>query len=88
MTMTLILSISPAVEARLKSRAVAAGLDVETYAAQTLERLVTRPSLDEVLAPLRAEVEASGMTEEQLVQLLEAAKHEMRAERRAPRKVS
>jgi len=34
--------------------------------------------LDEVLAPLREEFERSGMSEDELVQLLEAAKHDVR----------
>ena len=50
---------------------------------ETLERAATRPSLDEVLAPLRDEFDRSGMSEEELTDFLEDAKHEARAERRA-----
>ena len=70
--------ISPEVEAKLKAKAAVAGIDMQTFAALTLERAASRPSLDELLAPLRAEFEASGMSEQQLVELLEAAKHELR----------
>jgi hypothetical protein len=81
--MALILSISPEAEAKLTTRAAAAGVDVATFAAKTLERAVSKPTLDEVLAPLRDEFEHSGMTEDELTELLEDAKHEARAERRA-----
>jgi hypothetical protein len=83
--MTLSISISPEAEAKLKARAADSGMAVEQYAARELERVVSRPSLDEVLAPLRAEFEASGMSEEELTELLEQAKHEARAEQRANR---
>ena len=81
--MVLTIPISSETEAKLKAKAAGAGLDVQTFAAQTLERIAARPSLDEILAPLRVEFEASGMSEDELVDLLEEAKHEMRAERRA-----
>jgi hypothetical protein len=85
MSMVLSLSISPDAEAKLKVKAAAAGVNVEAYAAQALERIASRPSLDEFLAPLRAEFEASRMSEDELVELLEHAKHEARAEERARR---
>ena len=80
--MVLTIPISPETEAKLKMKAAAAGVDLTTFAARTLERVASRPSLEEVLAPLRSEFEASGMSEEELIDLLETAKHEMRAERR------
>jgi hypothetical protein len=48
-----------------------------------LEAADEPPALDATLAPLRAEFEASGMSEAELVDLLETAKHQLRAERRA-----
>jgi hypothetical protein len=80
--MMLSLSISPEAEAKLKEKAAAAGIDVTTFAARTLEHAATRPSLDEVLAPLRAEFDRSGMSEDELTNLLEQAKHEMRDQER------
>ncbi len=81
--MVLSIPITPDTEAKLRAQAAVVGVDVETFAARTLERVASRPPLDELLAPLRAEFDASGMTDEQLADLLEQAKHEMRAERRA-----
>jgi pyruvate carboxylase len=80
--MVLSISISTDTETKLKLKAAAAGVDVQTFAARTLERVASRPSLDDLLTPLRAEFEASGMNEDQLIELLESAKHEMRAEMR------
>ncbi|MDB5322958.1 MAG: hypothetical protein JWN40_4589 [Phycisphaerales bacterium] len=81
--MVLSIPITPETEAKLKAKAATAGVDMQTYAARTLERIAARPPLEDVLAPLRAEFDASGMSEEELTELLEAAKHEMRAEHRA-----
>jgi hypothetical protein len=83
--MVLGVPISSDAEAKLQAKANEAGVDIQTFAARALERLAARPSLDEALAPLRAEFEADGMSEEELADLLETAKHEMRAERRARR---
>ncbi len=82
--MVLSLSISDEAEATLKAKAAAAGTDVTTYAGALLEQSAKSPlTLAEISGPIAADFEASGMTEEELVDLLEAAKHEMRAERRA-----
>jgi len=81
--MLLSIPITSETETRLRAKAAAAGMDVQTFAARTLEQVAARPSLEEALAPLRAEFEASGMSEQQLVDILERAKHEDRAQRRA-----
>ena len=83
MHMTLTVTISTEAEAKLNAKAAAAGVDVATFAANTLERVASKPTLDEVLAPLRDEFDRSGMTEDELTDLLEQAKHEARAERHA-----
>jgi hypothetical protein len=83
--MKLNISISPEAEARLRERASATGEPLEQVASRFVEEALRRPSLNELLAPLRAEFEASGMTDDELAELLERAKHEMRAVRRARR---
>jgi hypothetical protein len=80
--MVLTIPISPEIEAKLKAKAAVAGVDVETFATRALEHAIATPSLDEVLAPIRSEYEASGMNEEELVELLEVAKHQLRDQRR------
>lgn len=64
--MTLTLALSAEAEARLRERAAAAGKDTAEYAARLLEEAVATPSLDEILAPFRRQVDESDMTEEQL----------------------
>lgn len=82
--MTLSISISPEAEAALKAKASAAGVDVETYAARQLELMASPPrSVRAISGPIAEAFARSGMTEDELVELLEAEKHAMRAERRA-----
>lgn len=57
-------------------------------AASGLAPAAPKPSLDEVLAPLREEVRASGITEEELDTLFDAALKEVRAERRREEAIS
>jgi hypothetical protein len=72
--MTLILPISPELEAKLRERAAAEGKDPTAYASRILEQAVSRPSLDEILAPLRQEFAAGGITDEQLTQQITEAR--------------
>ena len=85
-SMVLRLSISDQAEAKLKAKAEAAGVDVETYAARQLE-IMAAPmrSLKEISGPIADEFARSGMTEQELSDFLEAEKHASRAERRAKR---
>ena len=76
--MTLKIKISGEAEARLKERAAAHGKDPTAYAAEIVEEAVAKPSLDEVLAPLRREFEESGMSDEQLLEQILAAQAEYR----------
>ncbi|HKQ50236.1 MAG TPA: hypothetical protein VJZ71_19330 [Phycisphaerae bacterium] len=82
--MTLVVSISSDAEAKLREKAAAVGQDVSDYAAGVLERMADAPlSLRDISGPLLDEFKASGMSDEELGELLEAAKHRMRRERRA-----
>jgi hypothetical protein len=82
--MVLNLSISTEAEAKLKARALAAGVDLETYAATLVEQIAEQPlSLKEISGPIAEDFAKSGMTDDELSDLLEEAKHEMRAEARA-----
>ena len=81
--MVLSLSISADVEATLKAKAAAAGVDIESYAAALVEQTIKTPlSLKEISGPVAEDFAKSGMTDDELSKLLEDAKHEMRAERR------
>ena len=72
--MTLIVSVSPEIEAKLRRRAAAEGQDTSAYASKLLEQAVSRPSLEELLAPLRQQFAASGTTDEQLIQQITEAR--------------
>ena len=76
--MVLRISISAEAETKLKERAAAQGKDPTTYASEIVEEVVTKPSLDEVLAPLRCEFEESGMSDDQLLEQILAAQAEYR----------
>jgi hypothetical protein len=73
--------ISPEAEARLKTKASAAGVDVETYVGTLVEQLAKPTlSLEEISGPVADDFAKSGMTEDELGDLLEKAKHAMRAD--------
>lgn len=76
--MTLHISISPEAEAKLRVRAAAGGQPLEQMAARLLEEAVQSPRLDEVLSTVQREFDMSGMTDAELGELLENAKHDLR----------
>ena len=78
--MTIVVSISPQVESKLRERASAEGKDPAAYASKILEQAIVRPSLDELLAPLRQEFAASGTTDEQLIEQITEARAAYRKE--------
>jgi hypothetical protein len=82
--MTLSVQISSEAEAKLKAKALAAGVDVETYVSALLAQITQPPlSLEEISGPVAGDFAKSGMTEDELGDLLEHAKHAMRAEKRS-----
>ena len=84
--MTLEIPISAEAEARLRRRAAAAGEDLPSYVAKLVAHFAEPPTpLVELSGPIYEAFKESGMTDEELGDLLEQAKHEMRAERRARR---
>lgn len=82
--MTLRIQLPPDVEAKLRVRATASGEPIDRYVARLVQHFVATPTpLEEISGPIHQRFVESGTTEEQLVEELERAKHEMRAERRA-----
>lgn len=69
-------------ESMLAKKAAARGVNVEEFAVDVLSRAARRPTVSEVFADVRADFVASGMTEEELGQLIEQALSEVRAESR------
>jgi hypothetical protein len=79
----LTLRLSKDAEAKLTERAAAAGQSLPEYLATVVESLVETPrTLAEISGPVYQRFLDSGITEEQLSEELEQAKHAMRAERR------
>jgi hypothetical protein len=70
-------------EACLAMKAKNAGVDLPTYVERILKAEASRPLVDEVLKPVRDAFTESGMSEDELSDLLVKAKKEMRAERRS-----
>jgi hypothetical protein len=67
---------------KLKAKAAAIGKDAADYAAELIEDAVTQPSLDEMLAAVREKFSRSGMSEDELSDFLEDAKHRRRVLRK------
>jgi hypothetical protein len=83
--MTLTISLTPEAEARLLERAAAAGKQPAELARAIVEREVRRPTLEEISGPIYQEFLKSGMTDEELGEMLEEAKHAMRADKQEER---
>jgi hypothetical protein len=64
---TLSLNISPEIEAKLRQQAAVSGEPLEVYAAKVLAQAIVAPTIDELLAPVRNEAIASGMSEDELM---------------------
>jgi hypothetical protein len=79
--MSMILNIPDALAARLMTVASAASTTADRIALAAIERNLDAWA-EKALAPVHAAFEASGLTEDQLTDLLEAEKHAMRRERR------
>jgi hypothetical protein len=86
MTQTIEIPIPDELLKLIDQRARRAGVEREEYIRAVLSRDVkTGPSLSELLAPFRAEVAASGMSNEELENLFAHARDESRRERRSER---
>jgi len=75
--------LPPNTEETLRERAQANGEDVSSYAARLLQEALSAPSVDELLAPFRKQVEDSGITDEELIELGEELRHEVRQDKQA-----
>ena len=81
--MTLTIKLDKPAEERITAKAQEAGLDVASYVAHVVEAHAAKPTLKELSGEIYEQFVASGMSDEELGEFLEKAKHEMRAERRA-----
>jgi predicted transcriptional regulator len=75
--MSLTISLPGDLEARVQEAAARQGQDVKAYVIHAVERALRKRSLEEMLAPVRAQFAASGMTEEELTVLVKAERRAM-----------
>jgi hypothetical protein len=83
MSMTIEVSIPDEMIARLEQKARSAGLDREQYVRALVSRELAGPrTFDEILGGFRDEVAASGISDSELEQLSDSARHDSLAERK------
>ena len=75
--MTLTISLPKDVGIALESKAKMSGRDSAEFVEDLVMKEVNRPSLDEILAPFRRQVEESGITDEELDELFTEARKEV-----------
>ena len=82
--MNVTISISDALAVKLEKRAADSGQSFPAFVSKIVERLAEPPTpLEEISGEIGRQFSASGISEEELTEDLERAKHELRAERRA-----
>ena len=79
---TITLPIDAELAGWLTAGAATRGVNVEDFAVDTLRRVARKPTINEVFADVQADFKASGMTEDELGDLLEHAVAEVRANHR------
>ena len=76
--MTVTITIPPELEAKIAERAATKGVTLEQYAQEVLERDAEMPTLRELFAPVRDQIKAAGVTDEELAMQIEEAVTEVR----------
>ncbi|MBI3653417.1 MAG: hypothetical protein HY231_20495 [Acidobacteria bacterium] len=81
--MDVTISIPPDIEGKLVERAKSSGYATEDYITQLIVKDISRKSLRDIFAPVREEIAASGISEDELDALLVEARDEAFQERMA-----
>ncbi len=79
--MDVTITIPPEILPKVQHKANLRGRDVSDYIQELVEKDASTPSLDEILAPIREQFAASGITEEELDQLFEEERQAVWEER-------
>jgi hypothetical protein len=81
--MDMTISIPDHVAVKLQERAAVSGQTITVYTARLVAETVDKPTIDELLAPVRADFAKSGMTEDELLdfgrKMLTAARQDKKA---------
>ena len=72
--MSVTITIPPELEAKIARRAALKGMPLEEYARVVLEQDATMLTMRELFAPVRQQVAGSGVSEQELDELLETAR--------------
>jgi hypothetical protein len=84
--MTVVLELKPEVEKALQKKAKDNGFELNVYLEKLIEKDVDRAkTLDEILAPVRKNFAESGMTEDELDELIESERQAMWEEKHGKR---
>jgi hypothetical protein len=81
--MDMTISIPDDVVAQLEKRAAVSGQTLPAYTAKLVADTVTKPTIDEVLAPVRADFARSGMSEDEITDFLRSELEAHRQEKKA-----
>ncbi len=81
--MEMIISLPDDVATKLTQRAASNGESVPVYSAKLLTDSVTKPTIDELLAPGRADFAKTGMSEDELLQFGRDVLTAVRSEKKA-----
>jgi pyruvate carboxylase len=77
------LKLSDGARSKLVKQAAESGRDISAVASDLIERAVSQPSVDEVLAPFRKQVAQSGMSDNELDDFLRGELEAHRREKKA-----
>ncbi len=80
MSAVMTLAVDTEIQGWLTKRTAAQGVAVEQCAVEALRQLARKPTIREIFADVTADFEASGMTDEELGELVEQTLLEVRAE--------
>ena len=75
--MSLMITLPNELEIKVQQAAARQGWNVEDYVIGAVEVALKKPSLDELLAPVRRQFAESGMTEEELTALVKEERRAM-----------
>jgi hypothetical protein len=81
--MNVMISLPDDVAEKLEQRAADVGQSVPAYASQLVAASITKPTLDEILGPVRADFAKSGMSDDELLNFLRGELDGHRRERKA-----
>jgi hypothetical protein len=79
--MVLNIEITPQIESRLRQQAEAAGQDMRTYVSQLIAQAAAKPSIDQILAPIRKKFAESGVGDNELINDITEAQSDYRADK-------